>query len=232
MCGLAGKMIARREGVVPASLVKAMCDRLAHRGPDGDGYYVNGAIGLGHRRLAVIDLPGGRQPIANEDDTVRVVFNGEIYNYKPLRADLISRGHRFRTESDTEVIVHLYEEHGEAFVDRLHGMFAIALWDERSRVLLLAREGAISLDDPVSKYVPDVPAVDEDATVAQFLNHTSGIGNFIHAMTVLPHPWPRMSYEDLMALARMHGRQFRARGLSGRSGRRAGRGARRAGRCA
>ncbi|MET0151295.1 MAG: serine hydrolase domain-containing protein [Candidatus Binatia bacterium] len=77
-------------------------------------------------------------------------------------------------------------------------------------VLMLAREGAISLDDPVSKYVPDVPAVDEDATVAQFLNHTSGIGNFIHAMTVLPHPWPRMSYDDLMALARMHGRQFRA----------------------
>jgi asparagine synthase (glutamine-hydrolysing) len=140
MCGLAGKMIARRDGVVSASLLKAMCDRLAHRGPDGDGYYVNAGIGLGHRRLAIIDLPGGRQPIANEDETVWVVFNGEIYNYKDLRADLAARGHRFRTESDTEAIVHLYEEHGESFVERLHGMFAIALWDERNRTLLLARD--------------------------------------------------------------------------------------------
>jgi asparagine synthase (glutamine-hydrolysing) len=140
MCGLAGKMIARRDGVVPASLVKAMCDRLAHRGPDGDGYYVAGGIGLGHRRLAVIDLPGGRQPIANEDESVWVVFNGEIYNYKALRADLAARGHRFRTDSDTEVLVHLYEEHGESFVDRLHGMFAIALWDARTRALLLVRD--------------------------------------------------------------------------------------------
>jgi len=133
-------MIARRGGVVSAPLVKAMCDRLAHRGPDGDGYYVNGAIGLGHRRLAIIDLPGGRQPIANEDESVWVVLNGEIYNYKALRADLASRGHRFRTESDTEVLVHLYEEHGESFVDRIHGMFAIALWDARKRALLLIRD--------------------------------------------------------------------------------------------
>jgi asparagine synthase (glutamine-hydrolysing) len=140
MCGLAGKMIARRDGVVSASLLKAMCDRLAHRGPDGDGYYVGPGIGLGHRRLAIIDLPGGRQPIANEDESVWVIFNGEIYNYKTLRADLVSRGHRFRTESDTEAIVHLYEEHGEAFVDRLHGMFAIALWDARARTLLLVRD--------------------------------------------------------------------------------------------
>ena len=140
MCGLAGKMIARRDGVVPASLLKAMCDRLAHRGPDGDGYYIGDGVGLGHRRLAIIDLPGGRQPIANEDETVWVVFNGEIYNYQALRAELAARGHRFRTESDTETIVHLYEEHGESFVDRLHGMFAIALWDARARTLLLVRD--------------------------------------------------------------------------------------------
>jgi asparagine synthase (glutamine-hydrolysing) len=140
MCGLVGKMIARRDGVVAASLMKAMCDRLAHRGPDGDGYYIDGGIGLGHRRLAIIDLPGGGQPIANEDESVWVVLNGEIYNYKPLRADLAARGHRFHTESDTEVLVHLYEEHGESFVDRLHGMFAIALWDARTRTLLLVRD--------------------------------------------------------------------------------------------
>ena len=133
-------MIAHRDGVVAASLLRAMCDRLAHRGPDGDGYYINGSIGLGHRRLAIIDLPGGRQPIANEDESVWVVFNGEIYNYKALRADLAARGHRFRTESDTEVLVHLYEEHGESFVDLLHGMFAIALWDARMRALLLVRD--------------------------------------------------------------------------------------------
>lgn len=113
---------------------------LTHRGPDDAGYFVDGRIALAMRRLSIIDLEGGSQPIANEDGTVRVVYNGEIYNYLELRSDLESRGHRFETQSDTEVIVHLYEEYGEDCVTRLAGMFAFALWDGRGQRLLLGRD--------------------------------------------------------------------------------------------
>jgi asparagine synthase (glutamine-hydrolysing) len=102
---------------------------MRHRGPDDSGQYVDGAIGLGFRRLSIIDLVTGNQPIRNEDGTVVLVFNGEIYNYRPLREGLLYAGHRFSTETDSEVIVHLYEEYGEDFVERLNGMFAIAIWD-------------------------------------------------------------------------------------------------------
>lgn len=141
MCGLAGKVLFDG-GVVTPGLLKRMCDRLAHRGPDDESYYASGSFGLGHRRLSIIDLASGRQPIPNEDRTVWVALNGEIYNYIELRAELAARGHRFHTSSDTEVIVHLYEERGDAFVDALRGMFAIALWDDRARVLILARDRA------------------------------------------------------------------------------------------
>src|SRR5262249_42020092 len=113
---------------------------LAHRGPDAEGFLQEPGIGLVHRRLSIIDLAGGDQPIANEDGSIHLIFNGEIYNYKQLRADLLARGHRLRTQSDTEVIVHLYEEHGEALVERLRGMFTFALWDRPRRQLLLGRD--------------------------------------------------------------------------------------------
>jgi asparagine synthase (glutamine-hydrolysing) len=113
---------------------------LAHRGPDGGGSHLAGPFGMGMRRLSIIDLAGGDQPIANEDGTVRVVFNGEIYNYRELTADLVARGHRFATSSDTEVLVHLYEEYGERCVDPLRGMFAFAIWDAPQRRLLLGRD--------------------------------------------------------------------------------------------
>jgi asparagine synthase (glutamine-hydrolysing) len=117
-----------------------MCDEIRHRGPDDEGYRVDGRIGLGIRRLSIIDLATGRQPISNEDETVWVVFNGEIYNYRELRASLIRRGHRFRTRSDTEVLVHLYEDEGVKGLQRLRGMFACAIWDQREKSLLLARD--------------------------------------------------------------------------------------------
>jgi asparagine synthase (glutamine-hydrolysing) len=117
-----------------------MTDVVAHRGPDSGGYYVNGAIGLGHRRLSIIDLSTGDQPLGNEDGTVQVVFNGEIYNFAETRDVLIARGHRFRTRSDTEVIVHAFEEWGDDCVDHFRGMFAFAVWDDRRRILLLARD--------------------------------------------------------------------------------------------
>jgi asparagine synthase (glutamine-hydrolysing) len=117
-----------------------MNGRLVHRGPDSDGVFHDGGVALAMRRLSIIDLEHGDQPISNEDGSVTVIQNGEIYNYRELRGELERRGHRFATSSDTEVLVHLYEEHGEGFVERLRGMFAIALWDGRERRLLLARD--------------------------------------------------------------------------------------------
>jgi asparagine synthase (glutamine-hydrolysing) len=143
MCGICG-IVDRREPINREVLVR-MAEAIRHRGPDDEGVYVAPnesatAVGLGFRRLSIIDLASGNQPIANEDGTVRVVFNGEIYNYRSLRSELESRGHRFATNADTEVIVHLYDELGARCVERLNGMFAIALWDERRQTLTLARD--------------------------------------------------------------------------------------------
>jgi asparagine synthase (glutamine-hydrolysing) len=139
MCGIAGIISLNHTAPDPA-IVRRMCDRLVHRGPDDEGYHVRGPVALGQRRLSIIDLPLGKQPLANEDGTVWVTFNGEIYNFQELRRQLEQAGHRFRTRSDTEVIVHAYEEFGAACVEHFRGMFAFALWDERRRTLLLARD--------------------------------------------------------------------------------------------
>lgn len=139
MCGITGIRDFEGRPVAPADL-RAMCGAMVHRGPDDEGYYLGSGVGLAMRRLAIIDLQGGHQPIANEDRSVWAVLNGEIYNYRELRAELEQRGHVFATASDTEVIVHLYEEQGARCVEKLRGMFAIAVWDERSRTLLLARD--------------------------------------------------------------------------------------------
>ena len=140
MCGIAG--IVRFAGLKPEErgLGAAMADRLGHRGPDDTGIYIDNHASLGHARLSIIDLETGHQPMANEDGTVHVVFNGEIYNHRALASQLRSRGHRLRTSCDTEVLVHLYEDYGESFVDHLNGMFAIAIWDLRRRKLLLVRD--------------------------------------------------------------------------------------------
>jgi asparagine synthase (glutamine-hydrolysing) len=121
-----------------------MADSLRHRGPDDEGFFEgpNGAVGLAHRRLSIIDLEGGRQPISNEDGSITTVFNGAIYNYRELRAELIKSGHRFKTQTDTEVIVHLYEEHGVEFTTKIRGMFAIAIWDDLQRQLVVTRDRA------------------------------------------------------------------------------------------
>jgi asparagine synthase (glutamine-hydrolysing) len=138
MCGIAGKVAFG--GVVDEGLIHRMSAVMEHRGPDSRGTYVEGEVGLGIQRLAIIDVAGGDQPIANEDETVVVVMNGEIYNYLDLRRDLERRGHRFSTRSDTEVLVHLYEDHAERMVRHLRGMFAFAIWDARRRRLLCARD--------------------------------------------------------------------------------------------
>src|SRR3989449_1190204 len=139
MCGIVGFAGWRLDADGAARTVRTMCDAIVHRGPDDSGYFVAPEVALGMRRLSIIDVAGGQQPIGNEDGSIQVVFNGEIYNHHELRRDLVARGHRFRTRSDTETIVHLYEEMGQDFVVRLRGMFAIALWDARSKRLVLAR---------------------------------------------------------------------------------------------
>jgi asparagine synthase (glutamine-hydrolysing) len=140
VCGICGKLNFDNSKSVSGALLKSMADAIKHRGPDDEGYYCSGPLGLGFRRLSIIDLNTGHQPISNEDGSVWIVFNGEIYNYQELRQDLRARGHLFKTQTDTEVIVHLYEEFGESCIEKLRGMFAFAIWDEKRKQLLLARD--------------------------------------------------------------------------------------------
>jgi len=140
MCGIAG-ILQRKKGVqADAGALRRMCAAMVHRGPDSDGAYVRGGVALGIRRLSIIDVETGNQPISNEDGSIWVVFNGEIYNHLALRRRLVSDGHCFRTHSDTESIVHLYEECGHECVQHLRGMFAFAIWDSRKRLLFVARD--------------------------------------------------------------------------------------------
>ena len=140
MCGIAGVMKFGGDARADAGAVRQMCAAMAHRGPDDDGFYSDGPVALGMRRLSIIDVAGGHQPISNETGTVWIVFNGEIYNHSDLRKDLEARGHRYRTNSDTETIVHLYEEYGRECVQHLRGMFAFAIWDREKRSLFVARD--------------------------------------------------------------------------------------------
>jgi asparagine synthase (glutamine-hydrolysing) len=138
MCGIAGFFL--RDGNASRAVLQAMCDQIRHRGPDDEGLHVEARCALGMRRLSIIDLSTGHQPMGNEDGSVWVVFNGEIYNYQELRKELLSQGHRFETNSDTETLVHLYEQHGVAGLGRLRGMFAYAVWDAQRQRLLLVRD--------------------------------------------------------------------------------------------
>src|SRR5438093_13745220 len=141
MCGIVGKLCLGLQETVKIDLLQRMTAALLHRGPDDEGIWVEGPVGLGHRRLAIIDLsPRAHQPMVNEDGSLRIVFNGEIYNFKSLREDLQQKGHAFHSESDTETILHCYEEEGVACLQRLRGMFAFALWDDKRHTLFLARD--------------------------------------------------------------------------------------------
>src|SRR5215471_6427600 len=141
MCGIAGILsLSAPLGEADDARLKSAAAALAHRGPDDDGYYRVGEVGLAFRRLSILDLAGGHQPMANEDGAVQVIFNGEIYNFQELTQRLKAAGHQFRTRSDTETLVHLYEERGVDFVHELRGMFTIALWDARQHRLILVRD--------------------------------------------------------------------------------------------
>jgi asparagine synthase (glutamine-hydrolysing) len=140
MCGIAGIVTWEKGREIASPSIHQMCETIVHRGPDDEGIYVKGGVGLGMRRLSIIDVAGGHQPVHNEDKTVWIVFNGEIYNFPELRRDLEKLGHQFYTNTDTEVIVHLYEDFGSSCVKKLRGMFAFAIYDERKRSVLLARD--------------------------------------------------------------------------------------------
>src|SRR5437588_852685 len=140
MCGICGIFLFDKIQRVNREVLSDMNRQIAHRGPDDDGFFVDGNVGLAMRRLSIIDIRTGHQPLSNEDGSIWIVFNGEIYNHGELRKDLISRGHRYRTQSDTETIVHLYEEYGKNCVQYLRGMFAFAIWDRKTDTLLIARD--------------------------------------------------------------------------------------------
>ncbi|HWP43368.1 MAG TPA: asparagine synthetase B, partial [Blastocatellia bacterium] len=179
MCGLCGIAVPARldRSVDEATLVR-MRDSITHRGPDDAGIFLSDRVGLGHRRLSIVDLAGGHQPMANEDETIWIAYNGEVYNHRSLRADLEERGHIYRSESDTETIIHLYEEEGARAVERLRGMFAFAIWDGRRSRLVLARDrlGIKPLyysvsDEGVIWFASEIKALIEAGAVRPELNY-------------------------------------------------------------
>lgn len=191
MCGIAGVAFNDMSRKVDLDLLKRMCSALVHRGPDSSGGLLEPGIGLAMRRLSVIDLEGGNQPIFNEDKSIAVVLNGEIYNYHELREQLVAKGHRFSTNSDTETIVHLYEQYGLDFIRHLHGMFALAVWDFRQRGLILARDrlGVKPLyyhkNDAGISFASEIKAILQDRSIPRKIDFKA-----IHQMLTFGHVLP------------------------------------------
>ena len=208
MCGIAGYLTS--DGAAPnRAVLKSMCDQIVHRGPDAYGSLVDGPVALGHRRLSIIDLTTGDQPVANEDGSIQVMFNGEIYNYRELRSELQRKGHRFRTQSDTEVLAHLYEDVGERVPEFLNGMFALAIWDRPRQCLFLARD---RLGKKPLYYSTSVPGTRVCfASELKALKVIPGFGDRINRRAVADFlsfsyiPDPDTIYEDTHKLAPGHG---------------------------
>jgi len=200
MCGIAG-IFSYNSTLNPSELTD-MCQTLTHRGPDDSGIHVSGPMGLAHRRLSIIDIETGQQPIFNEDESVGVIFNGEIYNYRELRERLSSAGHVFTTETDTEVLVHLYEEHGRSFVEHLQGMFAFALWDDDEEQLLLARDRMgikpllLADDGTQVVFASELPAILSSSVDHGGLNHTAFAQYFGFGFI----PAPQTAFENIAKL--------------------------------
>ena len=140
MCGICGQYNFKNNQPVARDIIERMTNTIVHRGPDDEGYHISGSLGLGFRRLSIIDLQGGHQPMSDEERSVWIIFNGEIYNYPELRKELISYGYKFQTKSDTEVIIYGYKKWGSDVFNHLNGMFGLAIWDERKKKLILARD--------------------------------------------------------------------------------------------
>src|SRR5271157_1629585 len=175
MCGSCGKFKFEKNAGGEPALVRGMRDAIRHRGPDDEGLYCASQVGLGHRRLSIIDLRGGHHPLSNENGTIWIVFNGEIYNFRELRTFLLEKGHVFKTHTDTEVIVHLYEELGPQCLEKLRGMFAFAIWDENTKTLFLARDRVgikplyYSLTDKALVFGSEIKAILADPAISREL---------------------------------------------------------------
>ena len=205
MCGIVGKLYQQQDRPVEGEALVAMCETLVHRGPDDEGFYLNGNVGLAMRRLAIIDLDTGRQPVHNEDRTIWTVYNGEIYNFPDLKRDLEASGHRFYTPSDTEVIVLLYEEYGLDFVRYLNGMFAIGLWDETRRRLVLARD-RLGIKPLFYSHLPDRLLFGSEikAILADGLQPTTDLDALSHYLSLLYIPAPYTIYREIRKLEAGH----------------------------
>ncbi len=215
MCGICGKIFIDSRAHVEAATIHRMADALAHRGPEAEGFHIRGAVGLGHRRLKIIDVATGIQPMYNEDGALAVVFNGEIYNYLALRRELASHGHHFKTNSDTEVLLHGYEQWGRELLRRLRGMFAFALWDERGQQLFLGRDhvGIKPLhyywDGVQFLFASEIKAILQDPSVTRKLD-AQALDDYL---TYLYIPAPKTIFANIRKLRSGHGLMVSARGL-------------------
>src|SRR2546425_939795 len=206
MCGITGFISVDPSRPADPGILRSMTDAIAHRGPDDAGFHVEGGVALGMRRLSIIDLETGQQPISNEDGSIWVVFNGEVYNYLELREGLISRGHRFKTRSDTEVLVHLYEEKGDEFVTAINAMAALALWDGRRQRLVLARDRLgkkplhYTLTPEEFVFGSEIKALLRHPAVRAEIDHDSLARYFVHDYV----PCPRTIYRGILKLRPGH----------------------------
>ncbi|MDP3298333.1 MAG: asparagine synthase (glutamine-hydrolyzing) [Thermodesulfovibrionia bacterium] len=204
MCGIAG--IINISSPPQKSLMEIMCGIMKHRGPDGEGYYMEGPIALGHRRLSIIDLEGGKQPLSNEDGTVWITYNGEIYNFPELRKELIEKGHRFKTKSDTETIVHAYEEYGVQCLEKLRGMFAFGIWDDKKKRLFLARDRLgkkplyYYLNDKKFIFASELKAILQDKRVNREIN-SKAIADYLTYNYI---PFPETIFKGIYKLPPAH----------------------------
>lgn len=207
MCGIAGKLNFNFQKPVEAGLMRKMAQTLKHRGPDDEGVYTKGGVGLALRRLSIIDLSAAaHQPMANEEQNIWIVFNGEIYNFPELKKELIKKGHRFSSASDTETILHLYEEYGKDCLKYLRGMFAFAIWDERKKRLFLARDriGKKPLyyfhDNQSFIFASEIKAILEDSQVKRKVNFTA----INHYLTFHYVPSPQTAFDNIFKLSPAH----------------------------
>ena len=203
MCGITGIVDLRGERPPEESLLRAMNGLLNHRGPDGDGFHFEPGVGLGHRRLSIIDLEGGKQPLYNEDHSVVVTFNGEIFNFQEIMPELVKRGHTFRTRSDTEVIVHAWEEWGVECLKRFNGMFAFALWDPSTEELFFARDRVGEKPfhwadvDGVMIFGSEIKALLQHPAISPDLDEEA----FFHYLTFVCTPAPSTMFKGIKKLA-------------------------------
>ncbi|MBI4687017.1 MAG: asparagine synthase (glutamine-hydrolyzing) [Nitrospirae bacterium] len=204
MCGIAG--IIDISSTPERSLIERMCRVMKHRGPDGEGYYTDNNAALGHRRLSIIDLEGGKQPMSNEDGTIWITFNGEIYNFSEIKDELSRKGHRFKTRSDTETIIHAYEEYGEECVKKFRGMFAFGLWDSKRKILFIARDrlGKKPLyyynDDKKIIFASELKAVLQDRSINREFDRAA----LVDYLTYNYIPFPETIFKDIYKLPPGH----------------------------